>query len=193
MAFLLPIAAIASTVLGVASSVNQGKVAASNAKADAAAAAEDARRQAEADLKNAARLRTQAVVARQQGGADEEQLRRQQRQELASQRGSIAESGFTFEGTMRDLADDADVQAELEVLNLRYGTEMEARTIEADAASLTEQAGLTAAKVPSILAAGRRQASQIKTATGFNVLGNVIGGVANYAGARQSLLAAQRG
>jgi hypothetical protein len=193
MAFLLPIAAIASTALGVASSISQGRAAKKNAQADAQAAAEDFRRQADADLKNAGRLREQASVLRYQTGAEEDLLRRQQRGELSAVRGAIAESGFEFSGTQRDLMDDSDVQAELEVLTLRYQGEMEARSIESDAQSLAEQAGLTAAKIPSALAAGRRQASQIRTATALNVGANIIGGVANYAGARQSLLAAQRG
>lgn len=101
-------------------------------------------REQEANLKtqskiaarNAALLRGQASLARQQAGADEEAQRREAKRVLGTQRAAIGQSGIGFGGTAGQLIEDSAVQAELDALNIRYGGELQA-------SELAEQAGMS--------------------------------------------------
>lgn len=107
--------AVGGGLLGAFGQYQEGREQAANLKT-----------QAQMSARNAALLRGQASLARQQAGAEEEAQRRQAKQILGTQRAAVGQSGIGFGGTAGMLLEDSAVQAELDALNIRYGGELQA-------------------------------------------------------------------
>lgn len=92
------------------------------------------------------------ATAYAQGGAREEQVRRQDRQTMGAQRVGVAESGTGFGGSNAQVLRQGATEAELNALNVRYGAALEATGYKNEAqaerfnAKLSRKAGKDARK-----------------------------------------------
>lgn len=154
MAMMLPILGAASgSALGLAATgvTALGQIAAGQAAADAAST-------------NARAMRAEADIARQQGNAREEAQRRRAREVLGQQRAAIGQAGIGWGGSASDVLEASAAAAELDALNVRYESELQARGL-LNQASLTEWEGKQA-----------KRASRVAAAS------TILGGAANYFG-----------
>lgn len=74
-----------------------------------------------------------AELAIQQGGQQEEAQRREARQALGQQRAALAESGIGLDGTGGDLYQQSAADAELDALNIRYNADLQAASFKNNA------------------------------------------------------------
>jgi hypothetical protein len=81
---------------------------------------------AQASQDNAALAEVQAKSALQQGVSREDDLRRQQAQFSGEERARTAQSGTGFEGSNADLARQNATLQQLDLLNTRYNSQLEA-------------------------------------------------------------------
>lgn len=115
---------------------------------------------------NAGVAAQQAVVEGQQASAREDAQRRQARQVLGQQRAAFAQSGGGMGGSAGDIMGQSAIDAELDALTIRYEGQMRARGFDAQA----EQE--------------RFAARSAKKAGYWAAAGTVLGGAADYYGAR---------
>lgn len=92
---------------------------------------------------NAAALGQQAHVAQSQAYADEEAQRRAARQVMGTQAAAVAQAGGGSGGTTAKLVEQSAIAAELDALNIRYGGQIKATGLLAQAQGerLAGQAG----------------------------------------------------
>ena len=83
---------------------------------------------------NAATMESEARIARQQGGAREEQQRRRAREFMGTQRAAAGQAGVGLGGSIADVLGDSASEAELDALNIRYETNLQALGMENNAA-----------------------------------------------------------
>lgn len=101
---------------------------------------------------NAAALGQQARTAQEQGYADEQTQRRQARQVIGDQAAAISQAGGGTGGTAAKVADQSAINAELDALNIRYGGNIKASGLMAQAQA--EKLQGRAARVQSGFLAG---------------------------------------
>ena len=70
--------------------------------------------------------KSNAEIAVQQAGQQEESQRRDARKVLGQQRAALAESGIGLDGTGSDLYQQSATDAELDALNIRYNGDLQA-------------------------------------------------------------------
>lgn len=116
---------------------------------------------------NAQTMEAEARIARQQGGAREEAQRRRAREVLGTMRASIGQAGIGFGGSAADIYDQSATNAELDALNIRYESDLQAMGI-------MNQAALT-----------RYEGKQAKRAAKISAFATILGGAANYGATRQ--------
>lgn len=150
--------AIASAVMGAASSIQQGQVASANAKTQANFA----------DY-NAKVADTNATIARQQAVANEESQRRSAALVLGRQRAGAAEAGGGLDGTAGDLYAQSLSTADLDAKNILYMGELKGRGLDSDAALQRSGAG-----------AYRSNASSAITGSYLSAAGAAFAGAGNY-------------
>lgn len=111
---------------------------------------------------NAATMEAEARIARQQGGAREEQQRRRAREFLGTQRAAAGQAGVGLGGSIGDVLGDSAAEAELDALNIRYESNLQALGME-------NQAAIT-----------RWQGKEAKRAAKARAVATVISGAAQY-------------
>lgn len=92
----------------------------------------------------AAMLESQARVAREQAGRDEEAQRREGRQALGAAAAAAAESGAGMGGSNALLIHQSAVNAEMDALNIRYGGAIKAAGLLSEAKNIKRQTPLLA-------------------------------------------------
>lgn len=102
---------------------------------------------------NAAALRGQARMARDQGYRDEEAQRREASLLAGSQAAAAAQAGGGTGGTVAGVIEQSAVMAELDALNIRYGASNRARGLLAEASAAKRQ-GIGGLVKGSFLAGG---------------------------------------
>jgi hypothetical protein len=130
MAFVAPLFAaaapylsIASGVVGVISSISQGNA---NAASERSAA--------QAAEYNATINRQRADMALQQGNAQEEVKRRENRRAMGNLRAGLVENGIALDsGSGADLVEESSLNSEMDALNIRYNSQINARGYTAQA------------------------------------------------------------
>lgn len=121
--------------------------------------------QAKAANAEADQAELNAITARQQGNAAEEQARRQRTQMLGLQRASAAESGFDPNtGSLATLQIKSAGETELDALTARYQGTMQGMGLQQQAAGLRSQAGA------------------IRTSGTLSAFGQLVGGAGSYYG-----------
>lgn len=83
---------------------------------------------------NAATMEAEARIARQQGGAREEQQRRRAREFLGTQRAAAGQAGVGLGGSIGDVLGDSAAEAELDALKIRYESNLQGLGMENQAA-----------------------------------------------------------
>lgn len=151
------IASLASTAVGVYSSVAQGK-------AQAASAAS----QANANAYNADIHRQNAELAKQQARANADAQQRESRQALGRQRAAMAQGGVLHSASSQGVMAQSEAEAELDYLNILYGGELAARNSLAEA-NLQNSYEQTA----------RQNAKAYRTAGYLNAGATLISGASN--------------
>ena len=122
-----------------------------------------------ASERNAAIMRQNAQAVRLQGYQSEEEMRRQQSLFLAESRTAAQQSGFdATSGSMRDIQQQSDALAELDILTMRYENEMRALGIITQA-SETERAGRDAMRA-GVIGAGAAALSGYANYSQMNAL-----------------------
>lgn len=112
--------AIGSAALGAV-----GAISSANAQSASAQSAANAARY------NAAADTARATVALQQGNANEESQRRQAALAIGRQNAAMAESGVDISsGSALDLYKQSATNAELDALNIRYGSQLQAQGLQ---------------------------------------------------------------
>lgn len=119
MAVAAPImlaATLASTALGVVSSIQQGKA------------------QAQAHKYNAAVAQNEAIAARQAAAFEADRVRQRRDKVLSSQRAAFGKSGLALEGSPLALMEDTAAEAELDALVVQHQGSVMAARAESQAA-----------------------------------------------------------
>lgn len=117
-----PALLIAAAVVQAVGSVQQGKMAAAQGRA-----------QMDAANYNARMKEIEAGITREQANAREEQQRRQARQVLGKQRAAVAQAGIGMGGSALDIMEQSAALAELDALTIRYEGDLKARGLLAEA------------------------------------------------------------
>lgn len=112
---------------------------------------------------NAATMEAEARIARQQGGAREEQQRRRAREFLGTQRAAAGQAGVGLGGSIADVLGDSAAEAELDALNIRYESNLQALGME-------NQAAIT-----------RWQGKELKRQARAKAVATIISGSSDYA------------
>lgn len=159
MAAVAPFLSIASGVVGAIGAIQQGNAAAASENS----AAQAARYNAEMD-------RQRAVMALQQGNAQEEASRRESRAKMGNLRAGLAENGIGLDsGTGADLVQESSLNSELDALNIRYNAQINAR-------GYNEQAKLNDYSAE----AARGRAKTARTAGFLGAAGSILTGAGGY-------------
>lgn len=111
---------------------------------------------------NAATMEAEARIARQQGAAREEAQRRRAREFLGTQRAAAGQAGVGLGGSIGDVLEQSATEAELDALNIRYESNLQALGME-------NQAAIT-----------RWQGKEAKRAARARAVATVISGAAQY-------------
>lgn len=120
---------IASTAMQAIGSIQQGK-----------AAQAEAEYNAKLSEHNAKVMQIQAQVEGQQTARREEAQRRQAREVMGRQAAGLAQAGVGFSGSALDITEESAQAAELDALNIRYGGQLKAQGLLADAEMQRAQA-----------------------------------------------------
>lgn len=159
MAAIIPMLTIASTAFSVISQISQA-----NAQADSEESAANAARY------NAEINRQRSVIALQQGNANEETKRRESRVKMGNLRAGLIENGIGLEGTASDLVEASSLNSELDALNIRYESQLNARSYNQQAA-LDDQSAQSA----------KTRAKQARTAGYIGAASSALSGATKYA------------
>lgn len=145
--------AAASAAMTAVSSIKQGQQAEASAKFNA-------------DMQN-----RNALIARQQAGAEEEKQRRLTYMRQGAANAAYGASGVAMEGSPLDILEQSAAQEELDALNIRYRGEIGAQSAEGQAelsrmrGSAAAQAGMMGAG-SAILMGAAKAVSAYKGGTG---------------------------
>lgn len=124
---------------------------------------------------NAATMEAEARIARAQGGAREEQQRRRAREFLGTQRAAAGQAGVGLGGSIADVLGDSAAEAELDALNIRYESNLQALGME-------NQAAIT-----------RWQGKELKRQARAKAVASIISGSSDYAKTAGSIFAKKPG
>lgn len=160
-----PYLSVASGVIGVISSISQG---------NANAASENS--SAQAAEYNAQINRQRADMALQQGNAQEEAKRRESRRAMGNLRAGLVENGIALDsGSGADLVQESSLNSEMDALNIRYNSQLNAR-------GYTAQAGLDEYSAD----AARGRAKQARTAGYIGAASSALSAAGGYYQGQQS-------
>lgn len=126
---------VASTALTAASAISQG---------NAAKAAGEA---------NAKMQEQEASMARSQGNARQEAMRRRAREVLGQQRAAIGQAGIGWGGSAQDILEQSAVNMELDTMNIGYEAELQARGL-INKSTMSRWEGKQAQRAGQVKAAG---------------------------------------
>lgn len=158
--------ALASTAIGVTSSVQQGKSTEAQYKA-----------QANVAKQNAIAAQENADMKRQEGIEEARTQRIRTLQAIGSQQTAMAANGFDVSsGTNLDIIEDSAAQGELDALTKQYNKETEAVAFERQANNFNNQANLDSFAGKNAYKSGVTNA----IGTGLNGLGNVASVSSNW-------------
>lgn len=159
-----PFMAITSTVIQAAGSIAEGNAGYAQGMYESGVAAENARR----SRKNAGQIRLAGQMA-------EEAKRREIRRSLGRSAAAISQAGIGGPGygSAGAALKQASTEGELDALNLRYGYQTDAYGQDVEALNYDAES-----------AAARRRARYARKAGFMNAAGDILGGYANYSGAK---------
>jgi hypothetical protein len=166
MAFVAPLMAAVGPWMSIAS----GVVGAIGAMSQANAASASEQSAAQAAQYNATINRQRAEMALQQGNAQEEAQRRENRQKMGNLRAGLVENGVGLDsGTGSDLVQESALNTETDALNIRYNAQMNARGYESQAA-LDDYSAKSA----------KARAKAAKTSGLFGAASSILTGASKY-------------
>lgn len=149
---------VAGTALSAIGAIQQGQAQSAQFKA-----------MQQANEYSAAVARSRAQTALAVGGQREEQQRRAARFQLGSMRAATAQAGLGLGGTAADAERQSEIFAELDALNIRYGSQLESQ-------GLLAQSDLDVASAASY----GQSATAARQAGYLNAASSLLSGSAGY-------------